>query len=112
VGGKPSGVQIRPQDYADFVEKVRLSVDVAPDVKARFEFFLLCQTGKPYDYAAIWAFFVNRNWRDTNSWICSELQAAAAEHAGVVPHLYLAAPKITPVAWALAASAGGAQVTP
>lgn len=71
--------------------------------------FLMSQLGKPYDYEAIWGFLLNRDWREPDSWICSELQARALEVAGIVPCLYLACNKITPVALALAVSAAGAK---
>lgn len=72
-----------------------------------FHAFLHSQLKKPYDSEAIWAFLFNRDWRETDSWICSELQAAGLEQAGVSPRLYLAANKITPVSLALTASAIG-----
>lgn len=105
VGGAPPGVQIRPPDYADFAVRVVMAVPVTVEQKAVYLAFLDDQVGKPYDYKAIWAFLFNRNWRETDSWICSELAAAAAERASIVPPLFLAANKITPVAFALAMSA-------
>ena len=105
VGGKPPGVQIRPPGYAHFVVRVVMAVPVTAEQKAAYLAFLCDQVGKPYDTEAIWAFLFNRNWREADSWICSELAAAGAEHAEIVPRLYLAANKITPVAFALAISA-------
>lgn len=107
VGGKPSGVQIRPQGYANFSTKVVMSIPAVPSQEALFYAFLTAQVGKPYDTKAIWAFVANRDWRQTDSWICSELQSAAGEAAGITPQLYLAANKITPVGCALAYSAVG-----
>ena len=107
VGGSPPGVRIRPKDYAKFSTKVVMSVPATPDQAEKFYKFLTAQVGKPYDSKAIWAFVVNRNWRETDSWICSELQSAAGEAAGITPSLYLAANKITPVGCALAFSAVG-----
>lgn len=84
-----------------------MAIPVSDLQNAAFYAFLHSQVGKPYDSEAIWAFLFNRNWRETHSWICSELQAAGLEHAAVTPRLYLAANKITPVSLALAASAVG-----
>ena len=52
----------------------------------------------------------NRDWRNPDSWICSELQTAAGEKSAILRPLYLAANKITPVASALVYSAAGGVV--
>jgi len=109
VGGKPPGVQIRPANYAKFSRRILMRVPSTHEQCRAFYSFLFSQIGKPYDHAAIWAFFFNRDWREDDSWICSELQCAAGEACGVLPALYLAANKITPVACALAYSAMGAK---
>ncbi len=41
--------------------------------------FAHAQVGKPYDYTAIAGFLARRDWREDDSWFCSELQAAAFE---------------------------------
>lgn len=105
VGGQPPGVRIRPQGYAKFAVRVIMEIPCGSFRERTFYAFLHSQKGKPYDKKAIWAFVANRNWRDQDSWICSELQASAGEVAGIWPKLYLAANKITPVALALVASA-------
>lgn len=105
VGGKPPGVQIRPAHYVKFAQCVRFTLSATAEQEAAWLMFLHSQIGKPYDKTAIWAFAFNRNWREKDSWICSELQAAALEKASVCPDLYLAANKITPVALALTVSA-------
>jgi uncharacterized protein YycO len=110
VGGKPSGVQIRPPSYVKFSTKVVMEIPATPAQTAAFYGFLGTQVGKPYDSSAIWAFVINRDWREPDSWICSELQSAAGEAAGITPKLYLAANKITPVGCALAFSAVGGTV--
>lgn len=109
VGGQPPGVRIRPPDYAKFVLWVPFTITTTPDQEVKFHSFLLAQVGKPYDQQAIWGFVTGRNWRENDSWICSELQAAALEAAGIVPPLYLAANKITPTALALLASGIGGK---
>jgi hypothetical protein len=109
-GGVPPGVQIRPANYTAFSRRVVMTLACTAEQQAAYYAFLDRQLAKPYDSEAIWAFVFNRDWRAHDSWICSELQAAAGEDCQIVHPLYLAANKITPVAWALAASAAGALV--
>lgn len=108
VGGRLPGVFARPADYLKSSSVVVFTLAATPAQEEFFYAFLRMQIGKPYDKLAIIAFLVNRNWRDMDSWMCSELQAAALEAAGICPPLYLAANKITPVALALVTSALGA----
>lgn len=107
VGGKPSGVQIRPPRYVEFSKQVVMTIPSSQRQSDTFYDFLRKQIGKPYDTTAIWAFVLNRDWREDDSWICSELQSAAGEIAGILPKLYVPTNKITPVACALAFSAVG-----
>lgn len=79
VGGKPPGVQIRPPGYAIWPQRVVVSLAAPADVESRWQTFLLAQIGKPYDMLAIAAFAAERDWRERDSWFCSELQAAALE---------------------------------
>jgi len=105
VGDRPRGVWARPPGYLRFSRRALASLPASDEQYALWLAFLAAQTGKPYDWRAIWGFVLNRDWRREDSWICSELQARALEIAGIVPPLYLAANKITPVALALAVSA-------
>jgi hypothetical protein len=107
VGGQPPGVHVRPPNYVGWSRRVVMTVPASPAQSNAFYAFLHKQIGKAYDRAAIWACAFNRDWREPDSWICSELQSAAGEYAGILPRLYLAANKITPVACALAFSAVG-----
>jgi hypothetical protein len=107
VGGQPPGVRMRPPRYTKFSRRVVMTVPSSEAQALKFYEFLGEQVGKPYDTQAIWAFAFNRNWRETDSWICSELVSAAGEASGIFPALYLAANKITPVSCALAFSAVG-----
>lgn len=104
VGGKPSGVEIRPTGYAKFALAVQFVIPTTDEQANKFYHFLFDQIGKPYDSSAIWGFVTGRNWRAQDSWFCSELIAAALEHAGIFPPLYFAANKITPNALALVVS--------
>ena len=108
VGNVPPGVRVRPAGYEKWTRRVVFSLETTRAEEAAFYRFLEGQIGKPYDHTASWAFVISRDWRDQDSWFCSELQAAALEHAGIVPPLYLAANKVTPVACALLLSAVGA----
>lgn len=110
VGGKPSGVQIRPPNYEKFAARVRFSVPATDAQAGAFYDFLHKQVGKPYDRSAILGFVTGRNWRHEDQWICSELIARAGEMSTIFPFLYLAANKITPGSCALAFSAIGATV--
>jgi uncharacterized protein YycO len=107
VGGKPPGVQVRPQGYVKWQRRVVMTVPATDQQAVLFYSFLNRQVGKPYDSEAIWAFVFNRDWRQQDSWICSELVSAAGEEAAIFQKLYLAANKITPVSCALAYSAVG-----
>lgn len=40
------------------------------------------QLGKPYDWTAVIGIGLHRDWRETDSWFCSELLAWAFETAG------------------------------
>ncbi len=100
-----AGVQIRPPDYALFSRRLIAELPCTPTQYDGWRSFLRGEIGKPYDRRAILAFAFNRDWRRPDSWICSELQARALEVAGIVPPLYLACNKITPVALALVVSA-------
>lgn len=104
VGGKPAGVQIRPPNYEKWQKQTRFTIPCTAGQYGAWEAFLLKQEGLPYDHMAILAFVTNRNWRESDAWICSEVQSGALEAASVVPQLYLAANKITPVMCAMVVS--------
>jgi uncharacterized protein YycO len=109
--GLPPGVEVRPAEYLRFSTRVVFEIPATAHQKAKWRAFLKAQIGKPYDHSAIWGFVRGRDWRQADSWICSELQAAALEHAGVLPKLYIATNKITPVFLAGLVSAIGATAT-
>lgn len=97
VGGKPAGVQVRPDGYEAWSRIERVSLQATPEQEAKFRTFLTAQIGKPYDSLAIAAFAVGRDWREPDSWFCSELQAAALEASGWLPRpLASVANEITP----------------
>lgn len=87
------GVQIRPPNYTKFTRTQIVSIPI--DDKPFLE-FLHAQVGKPYDSTAIFAFAFDRDWREDDSWFCSELQAAALEKVWFQHKLSTAANRITP----------------
>lgn len=105
VGGKPSGVQVRPAGYRQFAATKRVSIPATEQQTQDFQSFLIAQVGKPYDQTAICGFVFDRDWRDPEAWFCSELQGAALETAKVFGH-ELATPtdKLTPSGLYLAVS--------
>lgn len=114
VGGKPPGVQRRPAGYGDatWARREIFSLKATPAQEKRGYDFLYAQEGKPYDKLAIFAFFISRNWRDDDSWICDELYLKFIEAAGVCPPLYLPANRLNPTGAAVVASALGAIISP
>lgn len=91
------GVRIRAPNYCAFrrIQSVVLSATLAQE--ETFVQFLRAQVGKPYDATAIAAFAAARDWREPDSWFCSELVAAALETCGWFPHpLAFASNEITP----------------
>jgi hypothetical protein len=107
MGGRPPGVQIRPPGYARFALTVCFEIETLPNREVAFWGFLDSQLGKPYDSRAILGFVSGRNWREQDSWICSELISAGLETALIFHPLYLAASKIDPSNLAMAVSAIG-----
>lgn len=92
------GVQARAAGYdkAKMVHEQVVSLDVTPAQQSLFLSFLRSQIGKPYDIEAIAALVAQRDWREPDSWFCSELQAAALEACGYLPKLAADVSKITP----------------
>src|SRR5579871_2988887 len=83
------GVQARPAGYdaADHPQAIILDLACPPWVDDSFHAFLRAQVGKPYDMGVIYQIAASpilgqRDWREADSWICSELQAAAIEASG------------------------------
>lgn len=90
------GVQIRPANYEEWSKEVQICIPCTNQQKSDYEAFLKLQLGKPYDKTAIWGFAAGRDWREKDSWFCSELQAAALEQGLIIPRLYTEVNKITP----------------
>ena len=110
VGGKPPGVQIRPGNYEAWTRVERLALRATPAQETAWLNFLNAQIGKPYDLTAIAAFPLERDWRELDSWFCSELAAAALEASGWFPApLAFASNEITPRDLLLAVSPWAVQ---
>jgi uncharacterized protein YycO len=111
IGRVPPGVQMRPAFYETWKERVVMCMDCTYEQETRFWDFLKSQIGKPYDMTAIWGFLAGRDWRDEDSWYCSELLTAAIEESGVCPVLYTPRNKVTPAGLATVTSALGGWTT-
>lgn len=96
VGGQPPGVFARDPSYVDGSKTFRVELPVGPQTESRYFDFLKRQEGKPYDSIGIVGFALGRNWRDNDSWFCSELVAAGLETAGYFHALFVPSNKITP----------------
>lgn len=78
------GVCVRPN--VGFVKTLKVELETTDEIRFKFYDFLTLQLGKPYDLNGIWSFFVERDWRDDDSWYCSELIAVALEKSGFLPY--------------------------
>ena len=85
LGARLDGVKIRPPNYEPFAKVERIGLVCPKAEEDAFYAFLHAQIGKPYDKLAIAAFAVQRDWRQEDSWFCSELIARALEVCGFFP---------------------------
>jgi hypothetical protein len=90
------GVEIRPAGYDKATMTREMIVELRPadmdgvvriSIESEFLAFLSAQLGKPYDATAISGLVFNRDWRQTDSWFCSELVSAGLEACGYFPKL-------------------------
>lgn len=97
-GSMPPGVQIRPSYYITAIQpRLVVQVETTEQQYGEWSAFLLSQLQKPYDKPGIWGFAFGRDWREEDSWFCSELQMAALEAAGISGKVASVSNKITPV---------------
>jgi uncharacterized protein YycO len=97
IGGRPPGVQIRHAGYEVWSKTARVALRATDAQETAWLSFLYNQIGKPYDETAIVAFAVERDWRQPDSWFCSELVAAGLEASGWLPQkLAFGVNEITP----------------
>jgi hypothetical protein len=108
--GLAKGVRVRPIDVeaATAVRHVRFRMAATAEQVHAFRYFAASQIGKPYDSPGIFAFAFGRDWRQDESWFCSELVSAALETAKIIKPIYTAYAKVTPSALADILSAAGA----
>jgi uncharacterized protein YycO len=90
------GVAIRPANYDVFTKIAVFAVSVSQSQKDVIFSFAQAQVGKPYDFGAIAGLVVDRDWRDTSKWFCSELVAAAFEQAEPLLRVPDSVDRITP----------------
>lgn len=80
----PEGVRLRPLDYTKPHKECRVVVRVTPNDKIKVLEWLQQQLGKPYDLTALIGILANnRDWKEDDSWFCSELIAAAFVSIGM-----------------------------
>lgn len=103
------GVQIRPPEYARWIKRTVMTLRVASSVADLFYEAAKGELCKPYDTTAIWGFAAGRNWREDDSWFCSELAAYCLEKSGALPCLLAPVNKITPGTLATVLSGAGAR---
>lgn len=96
------GVMARPPGYdAGFGREEYVTIPTDTATAVRFYGFMASQIGKPYDMEVIAALAAStvigaRDWRQDDSWICSELIAAACEAAAIFPKLAIDINHLTP----------------
>jgi hypothetical protein len=87
LGGRPSGVWVRPFDYLSScggINPVRVAIDCSDEGYLAAMAFAEAQVGKPYDTVdMLQNFLLERDWRDPNAWFCSELAIETVNHAKV-----------------------------
>jgi hypothetical protein len=76
------GVQIRQTAYDKFTRDDRYTVELPWENKLRVMQFALDQVGKGYDTSAVAGILIHRDWREEDSWFCSELVVRAFEVGG------------------------------
>lgn len=92
LGAIPSrGVCIHEEEYPlqDFFE-----VEVTPLQYDKILLNAVSQLGKPYDFAGIFGFAIDRDWQEDDKWFCSEFIAASIQP--IVPLFNEEAFKISP----------------
>lgn len=81
LGARKDGVKIRPFDYCKPSRVDMGIIECSDEVANKVIEFAKAQIGKPYDFEAITGIVFHRDWAEDDSWICSELVAAAFQNA-------------------------------
>lgn len=79
------GVKIRPPDYETWARVKRLALPATDTQAQDFYGFMRSQIGKPYDSWAIAGLVLGRDWREADSWFCSEIGARGLELSAWLP---------------------------
>ena len=108
------GVQARAPGYdaGGFDHDEFVTIPVEQPAADAFHAFLIAQLNKPYDLEvinalAMGALLGERDWRQPDHWICSELMAAAAEASAWCGRLATDVNHVTPRDWRIILSAKG-----
>ena len=89
------GVCIRKNQGFD--KSLIVELPTTPEIYDKFYNFCQNQIGKPYDLVSLWAFVIERDITDDDSWFCSELIVVALDKAGYFPYpLFTKYNKVTP----------------
>lgn len=76
-----NGVKVRTFEELKITE-YEIYTKECPTVSRTALDFACSQVDKPYDWTALFGFFIRRNWQENDSWFCSELVAWACDKAG------------------------------
>lgn len=84
LGAQPDGgVKVRPYNYlGTSVTEAFRCIDIG-DKEPAFWQWAHAQIGKPYDWTAIFGLVARRDWKEDDSWYCSEYIAADFAQVGV-----------------------------
>lgn len=85
----PPGVQIRAAGYEAWVRRSVIEIRCPQPNEVIWEDFLRSQVGCQYDKADILGFVLGRELKTDGEWICSALQLAGLEHAGILHKLHV-----------------------
>jgi hypothetical protein len=99
LAGCDAGVQVRPPWYLDEAKVETqwiIEIPCTAEEHRKWYEFLEKQEGKPYDSRAIWGFVFGRDWREDDSWFCSELATAVGEYSGILARLQARVSKVNP----------------
>lgn len=97
IGGQPPGFWDRPAHYEKWARQTIFTLPVTPTQFDAYWRFSDAQLGKPYDSRGlVESFIFGRDWRQDDSWFCSEIVAAALENAGILQRLPVGVTKVNP----------------
>lgn len=78
----PEGVMLRPFNYTGFDSESFREYKLPDAAELALMQWCTAQVGKGYDWLAILALPLHRDWRSEDDWYCSEFVAAAFDHVG------------------------------